>query len=289
VALALLWLFACTVPRPELSRPASAPEPTTGAATPPPARGPTEEKLYQELYAGEFGEAAHAAGQRVRMLAWLDALALDASQLRGLATLAEAARAADAKVRADREAFGAREIAAYAPIYAELEARLARPDPLPEAEAQAFADRLGAARSSLLADEDPRATHYDAVRATILLSSPWIATLSDTQRDALAQCRFVLGRRLGPFVAPGDYGNLVGTMWDGGDFGTLRATLRPSDEGHLDLGGLWSVEAMQSGPDRHIKGFQVQAILLMALLEPELPAAIAERLAGEPVADTVAP
>jgi hypothetical protein len=99
----------------------------------------------------------------------------------------------------------------------------------------------------------------------------------------LGESRFLLGRKLGPFVNPGDYGDLVGTMWDGGDFGSLRATVRPTDEGHLDLGGLWSVEAMQAGPDRRLEGFQLEALVFLAVLEDALSDAIAIRLGELPV------
>jgi hypothetical protein len=275
---ALLLLLACTVPVPDLARPTSSDPTITDVATPPPAHGPEEEKLYQALYAGEIGEDAYARGQRTRLLVWLVALELTESQLRGLAALSVALRAADAEITAQRAAVGAAELAAFAPVYDELDQRLSQGGGLTEAEAQGFAERLTAARKDAYADEDPRAAHYRRVRDALALVRPWIATLSDAQRARLGEARFVLGRRLGPFVNPGDYADLVGTMWDGGDFGSLRATARPSEEGHLDIGGLWAVEAQQSGPDRRLEGFQVEALVLFTALEPALPDAIALRL-----------
>ncbi|MFN7144449.1 MAG: hypothetical protein ACK4YP_11775 [Myxococcota bacterium] len=280
--LLLLLALACTVPAPDLARPTTADPTPSDPASPPPARGPEEEKLYQALYAGETGEAAHARGQRTRLLAWMVALELTPHQLRGLAKAAEAVHAGETAVREARDALGAKELAAYEPIYAELDARLATGDPLTEAEGAAFAERLAAARAAVYADGDPRAAHYARVQGLLAQVRPWVAALSDEQRERLGESRFVLARRLGPLVNPGDYGDLVGTMWDGGDFGSLRATVRPTDQGHLDLGGLWSVEKMQAGPDRRLEHFQLEALVLMTLLEPELPAAIALRLGDAP-------
>ncbi|MDP2311242.1 MAG: hypothetical protein Q8P18_34800 [Pseudomonadota bacterium] len=277
-----LLLAACTVPAPDLARPTAADPRPVDPASPPPAAGPEGEKLYQVLYAGELGAETRALGQRTRVLAWLAAMELDPAQLDALGVLAVDVQQREATLAVARTAVGVREQAALGPVYADLEARLARPDPMTEAESTVFAERLGAARAVAYEGKDPRALHYAGVTQLLLASKPWIESLTSAQRTTLAESRFFLGRRLGPFVNPGDYGSLVGTMWDGGDFGSLRATVRPTDEGHMDLGGLWSIEAMQAGPDRRLEGLQVAAILFMALEEPELPAAIALRKgAGE--------
>ncbi len=274
----LVLLLACTLPMADLARPPTAAAPEIGDARPPRAAGPSGEKLYQLLYAGEMGHAAYAQGQRVRMLAWFDALALTDDQLRGLRSLAASVTDAEASVQRERETLGEREKTAYTPIYDALSTRLMEPAPLTEEEGAAFAARLEVARADVYGSGDPRVEHYARVRALLVLTRPWVASLAGQQRAQLRESRFLLARRLGPFVSPGDYSSLVGAMWDGGDFGSLRATLRPSDEGHLDLGGLWSVEAMQSGPERSLEGLQAEALVLMAALEPELPAAIALRL-----------
>lgn len=275
-----LLLAACTVPAPDLARPTPADPRPVDPASPPPAAGPEGEKLYQVLYAGELGPDARALGQRARVQAWLGAMQLDATQLDGLAVLVADLREREATLAAARAEVGAREQAILGPVYAELEAHLARPGGLTEAESATFAARLDAARAEVYGGVDPRAEHFAGVASLLRAERPWIKTLSAAQQATLAESRFFLGRRLGPFVNPGDYGALVGTMWDGGDFGSLRATVRPSDEGHLDLGGLWSIEAMQAGPDRRLEGLQIEAILFMALQEPELAGAIALRQAG---------
>jgi hypothetical protein len=281
VILALLLLAACAVPAPILDNPAGADPRPSDPASPPPAAGPEGEKLYQVLYATEMGTAAHASGQRVRILAWLSAMQFDAAQLAGLAELAADVQRRDAAMTFARAELDAREVARLGPIYAALEARLAAPAPMTEEESGAFAARIEAARTELYRGADPRAAHYAGVNALLGAARPWMTSITEVQRDRLAASRFFLGRRIGPFVNPGDYGALVGTMWDGGDFGSLRATVRPTDESHLDIGGLWSIETMKAGPDRHVGGLQAEAILVMALLEPEMLPAIALRQAGE--------
>ncbi|MES2640492.1 MAG: hypothetical protein V4850_13450 [Myxococcota bacterium] len=288
-----LLLAACTVPAPDLARPTAADPRPADPASPPPAAGPEGEKLYQLLYAGELGAEARAMGQQARILAWLAAMELDAPQLDALAALAVDVHQREATIAAARAEVGAREQALLGPLYAELGARLAAPEAITEVESAAFAARLEAARAEAYAGEDPRAVHYTVLNGLLEAVRPWIRSLSAAQRATLGESRFFLGRRLGPFVNPGDYGALVGTMWDGGDFGSLRATVRPTDEGHLDLGGLWSIEAMQAGPDRKLEGLQVEAILFMALQDAELPAAIELRrraagMAGFTAADAPA-
>lgn len=285
----LALLFACTVPAPDLVRPTADDPRPVDPASPPPATGPQGEKLYQVLYAGEVGEEARAGGQRTRILAWLAAMELDTVQLRGLDALAAAVREKQATLDAARAAVGAKEAAALGPIYAALEARLAQPETMTEAESAGFAERLEAARAELYGQGDLRAAHYAGINWLLEAVRPWIKTLSTAQQATLGESRFFLGRRLGPFVNPGDYGALVGTMWDGGDFGSLRATVRPTEEGHLDLGGLWSIESMQAGPDRRVEGLQSEAILFMALQEAELPRAIALRLGGAEATSQVLP
>ncbi len=273
----MLLFLACTVPAPDLARPASSDPVTTPAASPPPAADPGSEKLYQLLYAGEIGADAAVRGQRTRLVTWLAALEFTPVQLGNLAVLSDAVHAADAVTRAEREALGARELSAYEPIYSAIEARLAQPTPLTEAEGEAFATALTDARKQVYEGGDPRAAHYARVREQLAAVRPFVNSLDATTRARLSESRFLLGRKLGPFVNPGDYADLIGTMWDGGDFGSLRATVRPTTEGHMDLGGLWAVEGLQAGPDRQLEGFQLEALVMMALLDPEFPAAIAIR------------
>lgn len=273
----LVLLLGCSVPVPDLARP-TGDAPEIRPADPPPARFTEEERLYQLLYAGELGSEARAAGDRARVGAWLDALVLTEDQLRGLDTLVHTQQAARAADDADEAQVAAAETAQLTPIYTELSARLDGPEPLTEEEGKAFADRLAAAREQVYAGKDFRAERYKRVKALLATCRPWVNSLSPDQQKTLAEARFILGRRLGPFVNPGDYGHFVGTMWDGGDFGSLRATIRPTDEGHMDLGGLWSVEEMNAGPDRSLGGYQLEALLLMAFEEPALPEVIAARL-----------
>jgi hypothetical protein len=268
--LAICWIGGCKVRSEDFTRPVSVPRVDLGAATPPPAPSPAGEKLFQVLYAGEVGEAATAAGQRVRVRAWLDVLDLDAAEREGLRVLAREVRAMVEAERQARARLDGYELAAYTSIYRELEARLAEDAPLGEAEAAAFAARLEAARAAVYAGEDPRAAQLARVRAVLDAAAPWIASLPYEKQQRIASSRFFLQKRANPLLAPADYQALVGMNWDGGDFSAVAATEPPSGQSHMDVGGLWSVEHVRAPPDGYLVKRQLQAVLVMALLEPAL-------------------
>lgn len=245
--------------------------------TPPPVATPSGEKLYQLLYAGEVGDQAAGLGQRARMLAWLATMELSDRQLGQLVDLLDDLDAAQAKQDRYREQQDARELARLGPVYASVADAYAdggRPD---EARLAAFAADLQSARAELYAERDPHAEQLERVRMLLTWIEPWIASLSDQQRQTLSQCRFFLRRRTGPLLNPGDYGDLTGISWDGGDFRGVNTTLRDDDEHHMDIGGLWSTEFMRAPPNLYLEQLQLQALVLMALREPGLREAIAAR------------
>lgn len=274
----LLLLLACRVSPDDIVRTRNLPDIELPAPSPPPAETPGQEALYQLLFAGELGDEAHAAGQRVRILAWIDAMDLSVSQMRGLLLLCERVRAALAEQQRLGAEVAAREIALYGPIYAELAEDLAHPGSATEEELGAYATRLAAARAEVLAGGDPRAEALDRARAIVGMARPWVANLTEQQRSRLGQARFFLARRLGPLLNPGDYGEFTGISWDGGDFSAVESTARPPEEGQLDLGGLWSVERLRAPPGAYLDALQLQAIVVMAVQEEELPGALTTRL-----------
>lgn len=271
----MLWcwfvILACAVDVEELARPhGTVAVPGPGAPTPPPAPGPSGEKLYQLLYAGERGESAHPAGQRARMLAWMDALALTPAQVEGMLALAwelraEAERAAEELAGVDRA-----EREQVEPIYRELIQLYARGAPVSDAELEPLAARLEAARAAVDGPEGRVKPEYVRAWRRLQRVQPWIDTLTDAQQAELATCRFFLARRHGPFTNPGDYGEWLGTAWTGGDFGSLRATLRPTDEGHMDIGGLWAAEDLRGRPGQRLQGLQLAVLVLFAMEEEGL-------------------
>ena len=272
-------LGACRVSADDVGRAINLPDLEAPAPRPPPAETAAAEKLYQLLYAGELGAEAHPAGQRARMLAWLQGMALSPEQLEGLlALVGELRRAEDAEAAARAEV-GAREQALLGPVYAELNARLATGTPLTESEAADFAVRLERARAEVAGGGagdavDPRRAQVARVQALFDRVRPWTQALTRAQQAHLADSRFFLARRLGPLANPGAYAGFTGIDWDGGNIAVTDGTVRPDDERHMDLGGLWTTEHFRAPPEGYIDDLQLLAIVTLALQEPGLPEAV---------------
>ncbi|MFZ5481681.1 MAG: hypothetical protein ACOZNI_33265 [Myxococcota bacterium] len=266
----IVWLAACHVDSTSFVRSKTIPDVSLEEASPPPAPGPSGEKLFQVLYAGETGEAAFAAGQRVRVRAWLDVMAFSAAELDGLRALVRDVRALVEEDRRARARLDGLELAAFSPIYAELDARLAAEGPLSEDEAAAFAARLETARAAVYGEEDPHVAQVARVRKLLNLTTPWIDGLPADKRDRLHLCRFFLAKESNPILNPADYQAIVGMDWDGGDFTALAATEAPKDQSHMDVGGLWSVEHLRAPPGAYLQHRQLQAIVVMAVTQPAL-------------------
>ena len=265
-----LTLLGCRMGGDDFVRTPTLPEIAAPEVTPPPAAGPGETRLFQLLYAGESGAPAHALGQRVRVRAWLDVMALDAAQIEGLRALVRTVRGLEAEERVAKEALAAREFEAYAPIYAELDARLQADERVPDAELATFGERLSAAR--LLAQGDTPALSAERTRVQTLLdaAAAWIGTLPPVKAERLAQSRFFLAKRVSPLGNVADYQALVGLNWDGGDFSAIDATGAAATQPQMDIGGLWALEKMRAPPGGYLVARQLQAIVVMAVLEPAL-------------------
>ncbi len=275
--LACVASLACKVDSTDFQRAPTLEAVALEGPTPPPAQGPEGEKLYQLLFAGELGPQAADMGQHARMLVWLGVMDFSEVQLDALVRLLDRLDAAREDQQAQRVDQDLRELTILGPIYQRIaEAWSAGATPT-EAELAAFATELQAARATLYGDEDPRAA--ELARTTVLMDhvGAWVTTLSPQQQHDLAQCRFFLRRRLGPLLNPGDYGDLTGISWDGGDFRGINTTFRDDDEHHMDIGGLWSTEHMRAPPHLYLDTLQLKALVVMALKEPGLRAAIAAR------------
>jgi hypothetical protein len=276
-----MLLLACYIGPEEFRRSPSVAGVELPGPTPPPAEGSGQERLYQLLFVGEHGGPASAMGQRARMLAWFDAVGLSDPQAAQLAALAAQVRAAATAEEEARAEAARREAEALGPIYLELVGRLAQPGSLPDAAFSDYAKRLGEARASL--GDDPRAASYARVRTLLTAIRTFTDHLRPEQKATLAQCRFFLGKRMGPLSSPGDNSLLVGTNWDGGDFSSLRSTERAAGEEQMDLGGLWSTEALRASPGEYATAGQLDAILLLALLEPGFAEALEVRRGQRPI------
>jgi hypothetical protein len=273
VGLAVLGLTGCEVRPEEFVRASVVPSVKLPEAGPPAASEPGQQRLFQLLYAGEYGDAAWARGQRARVMMWLATMEFSAEELSGLAELAGQVQKLAEEDRSLHAALDSREQAAYGPIYAELEARLMA-GKLSDPELQDLAERLEAARQGVLAEEDPWKAHLTRVQALLDAVTPWARSLNATRRAKLGESRYFLARRAAPLLNPAEYASLVGMVWDGGDFSSMALTGRPMEQRHMDIGGLWSLEALRSPPSAYLLERQVQAILVLALLEPALPEAL---------------
>ena len=235
--------------------------------TAPEGADPAETRLYQLLYAGEFGPEAQAAGQRVRMTGWLRSLELSGEQLVTLASLGQRVQQESALDRRARAEVGAREAAALTPIYAKLEAALVRPE-VSTAELEALSLELAQAREAFTAEHDPRTAHRDRVRSLVSAAGAWMAGLSHEQRVAVGGCRFVLLEQAAPLTNPGSYASMVGMIWDRGDFSALQAGEDIQLDDPLDLGGLWALEHLRAPPSGYMLQSARDGMLLLALMDP---------------------
>lgn len=246
------------------------------------ATGPASEPLVQLLYAGEVAPDARAAGQRARMLAWLGAMAFTPDQLRSLLTLTWEVRAARDADAAERAAIGAREAAELTPVYDAITTLYATTPSPSEADLAALRARLEAARAAAYAGQDPAAARLARVRALMDRTGAWASALPADQQARLAECRFFLQHRLGPYSDADSPSAWLGTTSGGADFAALATRERPAT-GEMDLGGLWARPS--AGPDGSaspdaagIRGLRAAALLLVALQEDGLPDALEVRL-----------
>jgi len=264
--------MGCAVDQDRLTRPAEATAPVLEDA-PPPAAGPEQEALYQVLFAGEHGAPAQRWGQRARALAWFTSMDLTEEQLGGLATLRADLGEREATIRAAEAAAAEAEALALEPVYAELIPLLAQGD---EADPEALAaagTRLSAAR-----DRSGRGTlsriRHEQLRGMLEDTRGWIDQLTPDQQLVLGSSRFLLRHEVGPLVAPGDHGELLGTVWDGASFDSLVLGRLPEGEEPLDIGGLWASEDVRNTPDKQLGGVQKQVLVLLAARSPGLDQAI---------------
>ena len=275
----LLSLTACAMSGDDLPHPSIVAAVELPAVNPPPMPTPEGERLFQLLYAGETGDAAWAQGQKARIFGWLRIMELSPGELNALLVLSDEVAGLAAAAEAHRAQQDARELAAYGPIYARINAALTNPATT-DGDLAALAGELETARKSLEAEGDPWVQQLDDLDNLLDKVEPWYEILDRSKRERASAARFFLTRRAAPLTNPGEYAALTGMIWDGGDFSALHRTGRPQQQYQLDLGGLWSMEALRSAPGEYLKKRQVQSILVLALLEPAFAPALRDWLAA---------
>ncbi len=247
----------------------------------PSGTSPDETRLYQLLYVGEYGEQAQAAGQQVRMLAWLRTLPLSDKEMVALAQLGIRAKREVADDHAARQLDDAREMAVLGPIYARITAALSHAATTPD-ELALLGKELAEAQASLAAEDNPRARHRARVHSLLIGVAAWMSDLTHEQRVAMGSCRFVLLEHAAPLTNPSTYASLVGMVWDRGDFSALQTGDDIVADGPLDIGGLWALEHLRAPPSGYMIESAREGMVLMALLDPAfLPAVeVALRVRG---------
>ncbi len=256
----VVLLGACVIP-PELppSQAAAAAD-LVRAETPP---------LYRRLYDYAFLPAVQTKEQRVRLRIFFREMAFDLYQI----GLLEEVHAATQRERVAVAARNAEIVAQYEPevgaVYDELWRAM---------DAGADAAALAAIGDKLAVVDRREAELLDlrsaSVRTILDLEQTFLGTLSQKQDVYFADAIFALRHRLDPWANPGDFHELVGTVYVAGEFGTLtRATYDPAED-HLNIGGLWSPEPEKlAGP--YFQDARRDVILYMLLLEPAFAEALA--------------
>lgn len=254
-------LLACADPRP-LPAEASARQTDALRAEAPPA-------LARALYEAPVGPAPLAREQRVRLLVWLDRMALDRGQLERLDALRVSALAQVERVRAAEQELSARRQAQTGPIYDEIWAALAAGEDPDGPRLRAAAEALDAAGGG----PELLRLRLEGVRLILESERAFLETLSEAQQARLAEGLFALRRRLDPLGAPGDWEALVGSGFEPGAAALLLRGSSAGLEDPQDLGALWG--ASSDPGERALPEARREAILFLLLLEPGLDEAIA--------------
>lgn len=274
----LSWLLvsafsACKVTAEDLAAVPTIPS-SELVAPPPSAAGPGQERLFQLLYAGESGDAAWEIGQRVRVRAWLSSIHLRDAELEGLKRVVGEVRAAAVAADTAELSLAHAELVALSPVYEALYRRLGAGSEPTDEELAVFAEKLSAARVLAHGDTPPEVTRQERVRVLLDIVARWQGQLPQDTQLKLSEARFFLVRRASPFGNPGAYHTLVGLDWDGGEFSTLNETEAPADQPQMDIGGLWALEKLRAPPGKYLSARQVQAIVVLASMEPALVEAL---------------
>ncbi len=239
--------------------------------------------LYRKLYDYAFLPSVQTSEQRVRLRVFLRALDFDLYQLGLLEELQGFTQREFASVAAKNAEITGTYEPEIGKVYEELWAAMERG--ASDEELGKIGERLDGVKrreSELLA---LRAT---SVRTVLEQESTFLGTLTPRQDTMFADAIFALRHRLDPWANPGDFRELVGTVYVAGEFGTLTRPTYTPDEDHLNIGGLWSAEPEKlAGP--YFQDARREIILYMLLLEPALPEALAAARADRARAAAPAP
>ena len=249
-----------------------APATTVGAAGEAAEATPTP--LYQLLYAGEHGDRAHAAGQRLRATVWLRQLDATPEQRAALVALVTLAGQLRGQQDAERATLGAREHTLLMPLYDELAVALDAPGGPDPNTLTDLGARLAAARAQVTADLDPAVTGFRRITRLYEAARGVVRQFPAEKRADLGAARLLLERSVSPLRTPGADAAQLGGTWEAMDFAALKVDPRDSSSGPLDIGGLWSTEKIDQAGNTELIEAQLAAILMVAAADPALAAAL---------------
>ncbi len=230
--------------------------------------------LYQLLYDYSFLPEVQHKQQRVRLLIWLRHMRLSEWQLKSLRELS-------AKVVAERTRIGeaqAAVIQAYEPkvgrVYDDLWQQLQDGKELDDPAVEEAAGALLGARLQHAREKELLDLRLQGVRSIQELEREWLNSLDPRQEAVMVDAVFLLRHRLDPYANPGDFRQLVGSIYVAGEWGTLTRGSYDPETDHLNIGGLWSEIAMEEYEGPVFNDARREILLYMVLLEPALPEAV---------------
>ncbi len=230
--------------------------------------------LYQLLYDYNFLPKIQFKQQRVRLLIWLRHMQLSEWQLRSLEDLAGKVEVERARINAAQAAV----VQSYEPkvgrVYDELWQLLQKGQGLDDPQVEASAGALLGAKLQHSREKELLALRLQGVRSIQDMERELLNSLDPRQEAILVDSIFLLRHRLDPYANPGDFRQLVGSIYVAGEWGTLTRGSYDPETDHLNIGGLWSDIAMEEYEGPVFNDARREILLYMVLLEPALPEAV---------------
>ena len=228
--------------------------------------------LYQLLYDGPLLPVQGAVAQRVRMLVWLRHMDLSRTQLLRLQQLRETIVERDARVREAEATVAARYGEAEAEIDRALWTALSSGVAVDDPQMNALTDQLRELRAGGTRERELLKVRLEGLRALLEAERPFLQTLTPRQEQLMADAVFFLRGQLDPIGNPGDFEELVGKIYEPGQYAVLTRGVGDLSHAPLDIGGLWQDDP--SLPGHALHDARREVLLLLALSEPEMAPAL---------------
>jgi hypothetical protein len=228
--------------------------------------------LYQLLYDIPALPAFGPREQRVRILIWLQHMALSDGQLIRLEELRGLADNRRQRILEAEQETSVRWRTEEAQIYEKIWQHLKNGKAVDDPAMAAFTHELKEMRSGGERERELLKLRLQGIRAVFEAQRDFLNALSPEQEALLADAVFFLRNRLDPIGNPGDFRALVGSIYDPGEYAVLTRGSSDWARAPLNIGGLWSDEPQLEGGALHEARREV--LLYLILLEPSLGEAI---------------